>query len=62
MDPRSMLASVMSEKGVSFEKIKSKLLAESYDDAESMSSLNDIPKLKAFELIERLKRVKTKNG
>ena len=60
MDPRSMLQSVMNEKGVGFEKIKAKLISESYDNAEGLTSLNDIPKLKAFELIERLKKVKIK--
>jgi hypothetical protein len=58
MDPRSMLKAVMSEKGVSFEKIKAKLVAEGCEEAESMQELNDVPKLKAFELIERLKKIK----
>jgi hypothetical protein len=62
MDPRNMLESVMNEKGVSFEKIKTKLISEKYNGAEDMSSLNDVPKLKAFELIERLKKIKPKNG
>ena len=57
MDPRSMLQSVMNEKGVSFEKIKAKLVTESYENAEGIESLNDIPKLKTFELIERLKKI-----
>ena len=57
MDPRSMLQAVMNEKGVTLEKIKTKLSAEGFDD---ISSLDDIPKLKTFELIERLKKVKTR--
>jgi len=61
MDPRNMLQAVMMEKGVSFEKIKQKLLGEKYESAESMASISDIPKLKAFELIERLKKIKSKN-
>tara|TARA_Y100000588_G_C14187252_1_gene896389 strand:- start:350 stop:1060 length:711 start_codon:yes stop_codon:yes gene_type:complete len=61
MDPRSMLQSVMTEKGVSFDKVKSKLIAEGFSEAESMQGLNDIPKLKAFELIERLKKAKVKS-
>ena len=60
MDPRHMLQSVMNEKGVNFEKIKQKLVTESFDGAENLESLGDIPKLKAFELIERLKKVKAK--
>ena len=57
MDPRNMLQSVMTEKGVSFDKIKAKLSSENYESVESLSSVNDIPKLKAFELIERLKKI-----
>ena len=57
MDPRSMLQAVMNEKGVTLEKIKTKLSSEGFDD---ISSLDDIPKLKTFELIERLKKVKTR--
>lgn len=60
MDPRHMLQSVMNEKGVSFDKIKQKLMKESFNGAEEFGSLNDIPKLKAFELIERLKKAKGK--
>jgi hypothetical protein len=58
MDPRSILQSVMNEKGVSFEKLKAKLDSEGYDTVENLS---DIPKLKTFELIERLKKVKAKS-
>ena len=43
MDPRSMLQAVMNEKGVTLEKIKTKLSSEGFDD---ISSLGDIPKLK----------------
>ena len=59
MDPRSMLQAVMNEKGVSFEKLQAKLSTEGLD---SIESLGDIPKLKAFELIERLKKVKAKTA
>ncbi len=55
MDPRSMLQAVMNEKGVTLEKLKAKLSSEGHDEIESLS---DIPKLKTFELIERLKKVK----
>ena len=60
MDPRSMLQSVMNEKGITFDKIKQKLSSEDFEGAESLESLGDIPKLKAFELIERIKKVKSK--
>ncbi|MAF24950.1 hypothetical protein CL634_05180 [bacterium] len=58
MDPRSILQSVMNEKGVSFNKVKEKLLKEGYDKADSLSRLEDIPKLKVFELIDRLKKAR----
>lgn len=62
IDPRNMLLSVMNEKGVTFEKIKEKLVKEDYSNAKTLSSLTDIPKLKVFELIERLKKAKVKNS
>ena len=61
MDPRNMLLSVMNEKGISFERIQQKLVKENYENAEGVESLNDIPKLKVFELIERLKKVKSRS-
>jgi hypothetical protein len=61
VDPRNMLLSVMNEKGISLEKIQQKLVKENYKNAEGIESLSDIPKLKVFELIERLKKVKPKS-
>ena len=60
-DPKTILFSLMKEKGVSFEIIKGKLVKEKYSNAESLSSLEDIPKIKVFELIERLKKAKNKS-
>lgn len=60
IDPRNILLSVMREKGVSFDKLKEKLLKENYTGADGIAALEDIPKLKAFELIERLKKIKRK--
>lgn len=56
-DPKSLLKNVMKEKGVSFEIIKKKLIAEGYEAAATLNSVDDIPKSKIFELIERLKKV-----
>jgi hypothetical protein len=56
-DPKSLLKNVMKEKGVSFEIIKKKLINEECKGAESFNSIDDIPKNKIFELIERLKKV-----
>jgi hypothetical protein len=60
MDVREMLQSVMNEKGVTFEKIKDKLVKEQYEGAEGLESLSGISKLKVFELIERIKKAKSK--
>lgn len=58
-DPIAMLSSLMGEKGVTFTSVKKRLLEEEYEDAEKIQSIDQIPKIKAFELIERLKKVKT---
>ena len=57
-DPKYLLKNVMKEKGVNFEVVKKKLMKESFDNAETFSSIDDIPKSKIFELIERLKKLK----
>lgn len=58
-NPIDMLNSLMSEKGVTFASVKKKLVEEGYSDASGMQSVEQIPKIKAFELIERLKKVKS---
>jgi len=52
----SLLKDIMTQNGISFEKIKSKLIEEKFDGAEAIQSLDDIPKFKQFELIERIKK------
>ena len=47
----------MKEKGVSFDTLKKKLVKEKYEDAEKIQKLEDIPKMKTFELIERMKKM-----
>jgi hypothetical protein len=56
-DPRYLLQRVMKEKGVTFEQVKKKLVKEGFENAEHLSAIEDIPKNKIFELIERLKKV-----
>ena len=56
-DPRHLLSNVMKEKSVSFELVKKKLIKEKFENAEHFSAIEDIPKYKIFELIERLKKV-----
>ena len=48
----------MKEKGVNFEQIKKKLVKEQYGEAETLNSLDTMPKNKMFELIERIKTIK----
>tara|TARA_R100000808_G_C2134379_1_gene142922 strand:+ start:537 stop:1250 length:714 start_codon:yes stop_codon:yes gene_type:complete len=55
--PTALLISVMKEKNVKFDSIKKKLEKENYENAGTLESVNDIPKPKVFELIERLKKV-----
>tara|TARA_Y100000310_G_C20630670_1_gene788461 strand:+ start:61 stop:768 length:708 start_codon:yes stop_codon:yes gene_type:complete len=57
-DPVSLLKSVMKDKGVTFDKLKVKLVNENYEKVNSVNTLDDIPKVKIFELIERIKKIK----
>lgn len=57
-DPRYLLQRVMKDKGVSFEQVKKKLVKEEFKGADSLQGIEDIPKNKIFELIERLKNLK----
>ena len=49
---------VMKEKNLSFSKVKEKLIKENYTGAENFTSVLDIPKIKIFELIERIQKMK----
>lgn len=53
--PHLLLEKVMKEKNISFEQLKKKLIKEKFENAESISNIIDIPKVKIFELIERIK-------
>ena len=56
--PAALLKRVMSEKKISWEKVKKRLEDEDYEKVDSISCVEQIPKAKIFELIERLKKVK----
>jgi hypothetical protein len=56
--PHSLLEKVMKEKSITLDNLKSKLIKEKFDNADNINSINDIPKTKIFELIERLKKIK----
>ncbi|MAF25320.1 hypothetical protein CL634_07060 [bacterium] len=55
--PQKILGEIMKDKGVSFEAVKKKLSKEDYENAEKISTIEDIPKAKIFELIERMKKI-----
>ena len=59
-DPKNILQSLMKDKGVTFDVIKGRLEKEGYGDVDKLTSIGDIPKIKVFELIERLKKAKFK--
>ena len=54
-NPSNVLNKVMSEVGLNFETIKSKLIAENDQDAAVWNDISDIPKKRIFEIIERIK-------
>lgn len=56
--PVALLKRVMSEKKVTWSKVKKRLEDEDYEKADSISCVEQIPKAKIFELIERLKKIK----
>ena len=61
-NPKDHLTSLMKQKGISFEKLKEKLIKENYDSAGNMNSVKDIPNIKIFELIDRIQNAKAKNS
>jgi hypothetical protein len=56
--PHVLLEKVMKDRGVTFEVLKNKLIKEKFDNAENLNTINDIPKVKIFELIDRIKKAK----
>jgi len=57
-DPVSLLKEVMKNKGITFDKLKQRLINDDYEKADAVNTLEDIPKVKIFELIERIKKIK----
>jgi hypothetical protein len=56
--PTALLKKLMKEKGVDFERVKKRLDRQKYEGALELSSVDDIPAIKIFELIEDLNKVK----
>ena len=59
LNPKDVLSSLMQEKGISFDSVKKRLKEEGYEPMDKLNEVGDIPNIKTFELIERLKKVKT---
>ena len=57
-DPKVLLGDLMKEKSMDFNAIKSKLIKEDYPNAQTLLSIKDIPNVKIFELLERIKKIK----
>jgi len=57
-DPCYLLEKIMLDKKVTFSMIKTKMMEEKVKNAGDFENIKDIPKIKAFELIERIKKVK----
>jgi len=56
--PHVLLEKIMKEKNISFDNLKKKLLKENIENADAIQTVNDIPKVKIFELIDRIKKIK----
>jgi hypothetical protein len=56
--PQLLLEKVMKEKGINFDTLKKRLIKDKFDGAENFNAITDIPKVKIFELIDRIKKIK----
>lgn len=54
--PNALLEKTMKEKNINFEQLKKKLIKEKFENAENINSIQDIPKVKIFELLDRIKK------
>ena len=54
--PDLFLKNLMKEKKITFESIKGKMVNEKVDGADAWGSIKDIPRLKMFEIIERMQK------
>lgn len=61
-NPATLLCKTMSSAGLTFDVIKSKLIEEGTAEAEAWTSVNDIPRRKILEIIERIRRKSAKQG
>lgn len=54
--PYALLDKVMKDKSLNFDQLKTKLVKEKFENVEKINNIQDIPKVKVFELIERIKK------
>ena len=57
-----LLKETMAKYSLTFEKVKAKLVEEKVENAESFNRIEDIPRFKQFELIERIKAKAAQRG
>jgi len=55
--PKNLLRKIMSQKGVTFDNIKNKLIKEDFDGANDLESVDQIPNKKIFEMISRIQNI-----
>ena len=55
VDVKACLSDLLKSKSVPFEKVRDRLVKENYPNAEGFEKVEDIPKLKAYELIKLIK-------
>ena len=58
-DPKLLLSKLMKDKSINFNQIKSKLEKENYPNADTFSSISDIPNIKIYELLDRIQKINT---
>ena len=56
MSPDSFLLTILKENNITFEQVRTKLIEENNTDAKKWSSVKDIPRLTAFEIIDRIQK------
>ena len=56
MSPDSFLLTILKENNITFEQVRNKLIEENNADAKKWGSVKDIPRLTAFEIIDRIQK------
>ena len=47
---------ILKENNITFEQVRNKLISENNSEAKSWNSVKDIPRLTAFEIIDRIQK------